>query len=150
MIIERDKERIKRTNEIFTPTSLVNQLLDQFPEEAFTHLKETFCDPTCGDGQFLVEVLKRKLNGGLSPSDAIKSIYGVDYMEDNIKLCKKRIKKILSDHHEACGKGRKLPGNVNNMIERNIICSDFFEWDFENWRAKDDAKHKRLKSLVSY
>lgn len=145
MIINRDKERIKRTNEIFTPTILVNQILDQFPKEAFMSVDETFCDPTCGDGEFLVELLKRKFAGGLSAKDAIDSTYGVDYMEDNVKLCKKRIRKILTDKLRE--EGEEIGSTIYDIINRNIIYSDFFEWDFENWK-KRVTHDEQVKDLL--
>jgi len=134
MNIERDKERIKQTGEVFTPTPLVNEILDKLPEEVFTDPSKTFCDPACGDGQFLVEVLKRKLDGGASLYQASSTIYGVDLMEDNIEMCKKRLRGVIMDCMELAGRGRKLNGGINDNINKNIICADSLTWDFENWQ----------------
>ena len=47
--------------------------------------KRTFIDNSCGDGQFLSEVLIRKLESGIDFEQALKTIYGVDLMPDNVK-----------------------------------------------------------------
>ena len=133
MNIERDKERIDQTGEVFTPTVLVNKMLDELPVNSFIDPTKTFCDPSCGDGQFLVEVLKRKLDNGASLYQASSTISGVDLMKDNIELCKKRLRAILMDYMENSGRGRKLNGGINDNINKNIICSDGFFWDYENW-----------------
>ena len=92
---ERRKNRRKKTAEFFTPPSLVNEMLDKLPKEVWREGK-TFCDPACGNGEFLVWVLLRKLAKGHKPLDALKTIYGVDIMSDNIEECRKRLLKIIS------------------------------------------------------
>ena len=58
--IDRDRLRVKATGEVFTPTPLVQEILEQLPVEVFTDPTKTFLDNSFGDGQFLVEVLIRK------------------------------------------------------------------------------------------
>jgi type I restriction-modification system DNA methylase subunit len=53
---------------------------------------KTVIDPACGDGQLLVPVKWLKvLHHGMTEEDALKDIYGVDIMRDNVDLCKKRL-----------------------------------------------------------
>ena len=52
---------IKGRGEVFTPTSLVDEMLDKLPSELFKDKSKTFLDNSCGNGQFLFAVLKRKL-----------------------------------------------------------------------------------------
>ena len=62
--VERDKLRIKQTAEVFTPTPLVQEILDKLEEEnptLFSDPTKTFLDNSCGDGQFLSEVVIRKM-----------------------------------------------------------------------------------------
>ena len=54
--IDREKSRVKATGEVFTPTDIVQQCLDELDQSLFTDCSKTFLDPTCGDGQFLGEV----------------------------------------------------------------------------------------------
>ena len=62
--VERKKSRVKATGEVFTPTPLVQEILDRLPAELFTDPTKTYLDPSCGDGQFLSEVLIRKVENG--------------------------------------------------------------------------------------
>lgn len=62
--IERDKLRIKSTGEVFTPTPLVQEILDQLQQDLFSDSSKTFLDNSCGDGQFLGEILIRKVENG--------------------------------------------------------------------------------------
>ena len=56
--VDREKNRVKATGEVFTPTPLVQEILDQLPQELFSDPTKTFLDPTCGDGQFLKKTQK--------------------------------------------------------------------------------------------
>ena len=146
--IVRDKERIDQTGEVFTPTPLVNEILDQLPTGLFKDSTKTFCDPSCGDGQFLIEVLKRKLVNGSTAWEASKTIYGVDIMEDNVELCRKRLRKILSEHvieHEGA---RELCGGIKDKLRENIVCSDALDWDFENWCLTPEAKYRKKQGTA--
>lgn len=89
------KERKHITAEIFTPNRLVCQMLAKLPQEVWKKGK-TFLDPAVGNGQFLVWVLLRKIVRNNNTIDAIKSVYGVDIMKDNIKECQLRLLKVVS------------------------------------------------------
>ena len=87
--IQRDKLRVKETAEVFTPTQLVQEMLDKLEEsnlELFQNPNKTFLDPSCGDGQFLSEVVIRKMErSGCTLEQALSTTYGVELMEDNVK-----------------------------------------------------------------
>ncbi len=105
--INRDEYRVKVTAEVFTPTDLVIRMLRECGADKFTPGK-TVLDPACGDGQFLVAVKWVKvLFHGMTESDALNDIYGVDLMRDNVDLCKKRL-----------GGGTILMGDSLNPGER--------------------------------
>ena len=89
--IDRDQLRIKATSEVFTPTPLVQELLDTIDQTLFTDPLKTFLDPSCGDGQFLSEILIRKIENGSTFEQALGSLYGVDLMKDNVELCRERL-----------------------------------------------------------
>lgn len=95
----RDKRK-KQTAEVFTPNKLVNEMLNKFPEDAWKDEEKTFCDPACGNGQFLIWVLIRKLQQGQKALVAIKTIFGVDIMIDNIRECRMRLLKTVSMFEE--------------------------------------------------
>lgn len=92
---ERREDRLKQTAEVFTPNALVNKMLAKLPREVWRKGK-TFCDPACGNGNFLVWVLIRKIKQNHKPLEALRCIYGVDIMRDNIRECRMRLLKIIS------------------------------------------------------
>jgi len=105
--IERDKLRIKSSGEVFTPTPLVQEMLDQLPLEVFTDPEKTFLDNSCGDGQFLSEVLIKKMENGATFEQALSTIYGVDLMPDNVQLCRDRL---------LCGQER-----LRHIVEKTLF-----------------------------
>jgi type I restriction-modification system DNA methylase subunit len=114
--VEREQARIKATGEVFTPTKLVQEVLDQLPQEIFTVPTKTFCDPSCGDGQFLSEVLIRKIENGIDFETALSTIYGIELMGDNAVLCRERL---------LCGQE-----HLRHIVERNIVCHDALTYDY--------------------
>jgi len=114
--VNRDKLRIKATGEVFTPTPLVQEILNKLPQNLFVDPTKTFIDPACGDGQFLSEVLIRKLENGIDFETALSTIYGVDLMQDNVDLCRERL---------LCGRE-----DLRHIVEKNIVCADGLEYDY--------------------
>jgi len=114
--VERDKTRVKATGEVFTPTALVQEILDHLDPELFKDSTKTFLDPSCGDGQFLSEVLIRKMENGSTFVEALSTIYGVDLMEDNVNLCRDRL---------LCGQE-----DLRHIVEKNIVCHDALTYDY--------------------
>ena len=128
--IERDKLRVKETAEVFTPTPLVQEMLDKLPQELFEDPTKTFLDPSCGDGQFLSEVVIRKMErNGCTLEHALSTTYGVELMEDNVKLCKERLG------------GPNQTQEILDILDKNIVCADALKYDYsfgepvgiENW-----------------
>lgn len=104
------RQRIIDHGEVFTPPELVNQMLDLVSNEC-ERVDSRFLEPACGDGNFLAEVLRRKLltfakkharNRDKWEWDAIQSVcglYGIDLLPDNITACRDRLLKMVSDTH---------------------------------------------------
>jgi 2-polyprenyl-3-methyl-5-hydroxy-6-metoxy-1,4-benzoquinol methylase len=89
--INRDEYRVKVTAEVFTPTDLVIRILQKSDLNDYAPGK-TVLDPACGDGQFLTAIKWVKVFAhGMSEENALKDLYGVDIMRDNVDLCKKRL-----------------------------------------------------------
>ena len=114
--IERDQSRVKSTAEVFTPTPLVQKCLDELPEEFWVNCNHTVCDNSCGDGQFLGEVLIRKIENGSTFEQALATIYGVDLMQDNVDLCRERL---------LCGRE-----DLRHIVEKNIVCHDALTYNY--------------------
>ena len=94
----------------------MNEVLDSLPKDIFTDPTKTFIDPSCGNGQFLYEVLARKLENGSTFEQALSTVYGVDLMMDNVEECRKRL---------LCGKEE-----LRHIVERNIVCHDALTYDY--------------------
>jgi SAM-dependent methyltransferase len=89
--VERTVDRVRRTGEVFTPTDLVIDMVRQMPIEQFAPGR-TVLDPACGDGQFLMAAKWVKiLFHGMSEDAAVKELYGIDIMSDNVELCRRRL-----------------------------------------------------------
>ena len=114
--VAREQARVKATGEVFTPTALVQEILDQLPLEQFEDVTKTFLDPACGDGQFLSEVLIRKLENGHDFETAIATVFGVDLMADNVELCRERL---------ICGRE-----DLRHIVEQNIVCADGLKYHY--------------------
>jgi hypothetical protein len=120
--VERNKARVKATGEVFTPTPLVQEILDKIDIST----DATVLDPTCGDGQFLGEVLIRKVEAGATFEQALSTVYGVDLMQDNVDLCRERL---------LCGRN-----DLRHIVEQNIVCADGlrYHYRFDNTYPYDD------------
>lgn len=108
----RSRDRVRDLAEVFTHQREVDAILDQIPD-AFTALDVRFLEPSCGSGNFLTEVLRRKLRM-VSKEDchsqehyehrllrAAASIYGVDISSDNVAEARARMAHALLEHYQA-------------------------------------------------
>ena len=98
----QSKSRVSLYGEVYTSEREVNDMLDLVKDEA-ERLDSRFLEPACGDGNFLVEVLNRKLNilkRNYKKNQyefekhsivVVGSIYGIDILEDNIIKTRERL-----------------------------------------------------------
>ena len=133
--VARDQLRVRSTGEVFTPTELVQEILDKMPKTLFKDLNKTYIDNFCGDGQFLGEVLIRKVENGIDFEQALSTIYGVDLMQDNVDLCRERL---------LCGQEHLRP-----IVEKNIVCADALRYHYrfdgsDPYKTANDLHFDRL------
>lgn len=128
--IQRSQERIKKNGEVFTPDSIIQKMMDMVDDPNIWHdPTKTFLDPTCGSGNIILAMITRRLNNGLSPKVVLSTTFGVELMQDNVDKCKERIRVLLGSEDAPCH-------DYDDILDKNIVCHDFFDWDFENWRPK--------------
>lgn len=101
------KERVQKYGEVFTPQWVVEKMCDELPQDAFLPDK-TFLEPSCGDGVFVVEILRRKFVNCKTKEDyrtAINSVWAMELQEQNVEatienaveLCKRYFKPTRED-----------------------------------------------------
>ena len=138
--VDRDHSRVKATGEVYTPTPLVQEILDQIPPGEFQDHAKTFLDPTCGDGQFLSEIVIKKIEGGSTYQQALATTYGADLMLDNCVECIKRLYGATGEPTIEILQGADIPQNYQrpgltavfrvNGEFATIVCADGLQYDY--------------------
>ena len=124
--ITKSKERVKELGEVFTPAKTVSEMLDKLSAKSWAH-DCAVLEPTCGTGNFLVQILQRKIDAGATPLQALSTLYGVDIMKDNVVESRKRLFQIaLNNYLELDNISSAL-----KTLKRNIIVGNTFEMDFD-------------------
>lgn len=134
----KSKQRVTDHGEVFTAEREVNAMLDLVKQET-ERIESRFLEPACGTGNFLVEVLRRKLDVVKNRYRsnqleyerfavlATSSIYGIDLLQDNVEECQDRLFDIFNRQYillykgnckEACRK------SVRFILKRNILRGD--------------------------
>ena len=132
------KKRVADHGEVLTGEREVNAMLDLVKQET-ERIDSRFLEPACGNGNFLTEILERKLRVvdaryGKSQLDyeryavlAVSSVYGIDILEDNVQECRQRLFDIFDQHYtrlfaeevrEECREA------VRFILGRNIVWGD--------------------------
>ena len=137
--IERRKG-VDGTQEFFTPSSLVSKMCDKIPSADWSNPTKTFLEPCFGNGNFLVEIIRRRIvDYSIDWKIVLNNLYGVELMPDNVQEAKDRIIELLKslniDFNEQ---------EARDIMDKNLVCSDFFKWDFENGRPIPEAKSIEL------
>lgn len=160
----KTKQRVADHGEVFTNEREVNAMLDLVKHET-ERIDSRFLEPACGNGNFLAEVLKRKLavvenkysksqfEWELNSLISVSSIYGVDILEDNASECRERLFAIFSKIYlNKFGTSCKLEllKSIKFVLKRNVLWGDalyfinpdskkpivFSEWTFVNRMVK--------------
>lgn len=153
----KSKTRVRDKGEVFTNPREVNAMLDLVKQET-ERIDSRFLEPACGNGNFLIEILRRKLEVikfrykksqweyEKNALIAVMSIYGVDIMQDNIDECIKRLLNLFEDYYKSLFKKQiktEYLEIVKFVLTKNILCGDaltmktnedqpivFAEWSF--------------------
>ena len=132
------RRRVADHGEVYTSKREVNAMLDLVKSET-ERIDSRFLEPACGTGNFLTEILERKLRVvearyGKSQLDyeryailAVSSIYGIDIQEDNVQQCRQRLFGIFDLNYLRLFKNKTNDNcreSVRYILERNIIHGD--------------------------
>ena len=131
----KSKERVAERGEVFTAEREVKAMCDLVKDEC-ERIDSRFLEPACGDGNFLAEILHRKLDVVKKKYKkstyeyeqnsvlAITSIYGVDIMMDNVLACRERMFDIWNREYTANCKADandETREAVKYILSKNIV-----------------------------
>lgn len=172
-LAHKSKKRIHDHGEVFTHEKEVNAMLDLVSRET-SRIDSRFLEPACGTGNFLIEILRRKLEivklrYRKSQFEyekyaiiAISSIYGVDLLDDNVNECEERLYELFDYEYTRLYKNKckaSCRNSVKFILSKNIILGDaltlktpdetkpivFSEWNI----AKDNLVKRRDYTLAN-
>lgn len=161
----KSRRRVADHGEVFTNPREVNAMLDLVKDES-ERIDSRFLEPACGDGNFLIEILRRKLTTVRSrypkgsadcrkyALQAISSIYGIELLPDNASQCRSRLYDYVASlkkewQSESDQDNADFIANVRYLLQRNIVQGDaltytaadgrpivFSEWTFVGDRVQ--------------
>lgn len=136
------RQRVADHGEVYTAKREVCAMLDLVKEET-ERIDSRFLEPACGTGNFLVEILNRKMEAvrkkfsrnryeyDLASAQAVSSMYGVELLPDNVETCRKR---LLEKYKELYGPppiggvrgglSSELEQTIRFLLRKNILCGD--------------------------
>ena len=166
MSLIKSKNRVRDFGEVFTPQNIVKAMLDLIPLEIYEREDSRFLEPACGSGNFLVEILKRKLDivkkkykrvqeeYEFKAILAIGSIYGIELLEDNVQVARGLLYSVIENEYKKLYR-RKIKKDflesVKYIINRNILQGDALTLKdkdgeyivFSEWSSPKPGKIKR-------
>ena len=173
----KSKRRVQDHGEVFTNEKEVKAMLDLVKDES-KRIDSTFLEPAAGTGNFLVEILKRKLMTvrtkhshdqeayELNAFIAVTSMYGIDILEDNCFECRRRLMNIISNQYKRLYKGdvnQTFLNTIEFVLAKNIIHGDgltglkegihadgimFSEWNMDGREVT--RKNYAMNDMIAY
>ena len=169
------KQRVADHGEVYTAKREVNAMLDLVKEET-ERIDSRFLEPACGTGNFLVEILSRKMEAvrrkhaknryeyDLACAQAISCMYGVELLPDNVETCRSRLFELFLDiyhQHLSDDASPALERCIRFLLQKNILCGDaltmlqsdglpitFCEWTFIGTGGKVKRRDFELAELL--
>lgn len=163
----KSKQRVADHGEVFTNEREVKAMVDLVWEQFGDRKKieATYLEPACGSGNFLVEILKRKLllvkefdrkekSQAFFEKNlltAVASIYGVELLPDNAQECRERLFNLVLEHYpekyQQNSHFEKMLKNITYILSRNIICGNALDYVtnegktiiFTQWAWEDES-----------
>ena len=134
MSLVKSKQRVADHGEVFTPPWMVEAMLDLVKGET-ERIDSRFLEPACGSGNFLVQILRRKLAAvelkyGKSEFDkrhfalfGLMCIYGVELLPDNIAECRENLLEVFAEYLKL-DKADDLYRAASFILAQNLIHGD--------------------------
>ena len=169
------RQRVAEHGEVYTATREVCAMLDLVKEEA-ERIDSRFLEPACGTGNFLVEIMSRKMEAvrrqfvknrfeyDQASAMAVSSMYGVELLPDNVDACRNRLlTQYLETYrqHQHQEASPELERCISFLLRKNILCGDaltmlrdngepvtFCEWTFIGTGGKVKRRDFELSELL--
>ena len=134
MTLLKSKQRVADHGEVFTPAWMVEAMFDLVKDET-ERIDSRFLEPACGSGNFLVQILQRKLAAvelKYSTSDferkqyallALMCIYGIELLADNVVECRQNVLDILSEYLNL-NESDDLYLAASHVLSQNLVHGD--------------------------
>lgn len=170
MSLVKSKQRVDDHGEVFTPAWMVEAMLDLVKHET-ERIDSRFLEPACGSGNFLVQILRRKLAAvelkyGKSDFErrhyallGLMCIYGIELLPDNIAECRANLLEVFAEYL-GIDPSEDLYRAAAGVLSLNIVHGDaltmrawdgapitFAEWGYL-WRGLFQRRDFRFESLT--
>lgn len=142
MSLVKSKQRVADHGEVFTPAWMVEAMLDLVKDET-ERIDARFLEPACGSGNFIVQILRRKLAAvelkyGQSDFErrhfallGLMCIYGIELLADNIAECRANVLDVFADYLNL-DEAEDVYLAATHVLSENLVHGDAL-----TMRAKD-------------
>ncbi|SUA43853.1 Uncharacterised protein [Neisseria zoodegmatis] len=167
----KSKQRVTDHGEVYTHEREVKAMLDLVADQA-ANPEKTFLEPACGTGNFLAEILRRKLHTVAQKHRKIQTdyertlivavggLYGIELLPDNAEECRARLLEIAQTHYRKAFPKTFKPAcidSVRRILQCNIICGDALSLKtadgsdivFAEWKPVNGSLIKRRDYVFS-
>ena len=169
----KDNKRVQQHGEVFTPDWIIEKML-AIPEitEKLKNIDATFLEPSCGEGNFLVAILEKKLSYISCPKNSwenkalrtLASIYAIELLSDNVITSRWRMADVMLENYKQvyqkeAGERTDFYKSVLCILNANIVHGNTLtrktasgeEIIFSQWKIMDEKKDtvKRIPFIYS-
>ncbi|MBR1454241.1 MAG: hypothetical protein IJ593_06310 [Lachnospiraceae bacterium] len=155
-VLIKSKSRVEKNGEVFTPRNIVRDMLnlDGIKDISY-NLDTTFLEPACGNGNFIVQIIARKLSSVRDETfdrdviQAISTVYGVDIEEDNVCETRERVLDLVKYFYETNGRelSQDVERSITYILNRNIIFGNTLTCEKKEEERIKGVKRNSIKKL---
>ena len=157
----RSRSRIRDLGEVFTPEKYVNQMLDMLDKSVWTNTNVVFYEPTCGHGNFVLAIVKRRLDAFFKQAkrkriknphfyavaNTLNNIWAIDIDSKNIKLCQERVISLTFSFLKEKGAISNILTKKNMDFLTHVFCC--IDWQIHQNEALSCLEKDTLKAKQS-
>lgn len=173
-VLMKSKYRVRKHGEVFTPQWVIDKMI-AIPgiKEKVRDIFATFLEPSAGEGAFLLTIEDAKLRfvkdhygqdtWGTYALWALSSIYGIEFLEDNLAMARRNMLELFLSHYEAVydaplSQQSNLYKSAQTIIWANVVQGDTLTHKnllgediiFSHWDRVSDAPDKVRRRPFTY